>query len=98
MFPPLPGLGPPDNNVRKAFQIISASYNNSSQFFLQDDHNPLHSHIHLNQSQNHIFPLYLVLSTKVHHADWVESCAHILGRIVAELQTTVKSSEANVIR
>ena len=31
-FLPLTGLGPPDDNVRKAFQMILASYDNSSQF------------------------------------------------------------------
>ena len=67
-FPPLLRLGPPDDDVRKAFQIISASYNNSLQFLLQD-HDPLCLHLHLNQLQKHILPLHLVLSTKVHHAD-----------------------------
>ena len=93
MLPPLPWQGPLDDNVRKALQIMSASYNNSAQLLLQDDHDPLYSHIHLNQLQRHIFPLYHALSTKVHHADWVESCVYILGRIVTELQTTIKNSE-----
>jgi hypothetical protein len=80
--------GSPNHNIQQAYQIVSETYKNSLHALHQDGNDPLRIQFHIDRLRQRIFPLYTALSTEELPSDWLKAGAHVLGRLLVELEAT----------
>jgi hypothetical protein len=91
-FPALPGPGPPNNHVQRAYDLMSMTYNQALQLHRQDDNDPLCMNFHMNCIESCAFPLISALVESV-PANWLKACAHILGQLLVDLRAAIRNVE-----
>ncbi|KAG0707407.1 hypothetical protein DFH29DRAFT_27139 [Suillus ampliporus] len=96
-FPALPphhrAQGHWSQNIRKAHDIVSDTYNHATRVLRQEDHDPLRLQIIAEKIINDSLPVLEALDSEIQDASWTDKCAEALATTVVELR---QASEAAV--
>ena len=92
-FPNLPLRNYWSPNVIHAHDILKEAYQQALRLLQQEDWDPLRLRIHSDQLNHQMVPLLAALHHEIGDVNWIELCAHCLGKLVRDLEEAAHTME-----
>jgi len=91
-FPALPA-GPWEQNIYKAYNIISDTFSCATRLLRQEDGDTLRLRIHSEKILQRSIPLLDALATEVHNTNWTAECTHALAAVMVALEAAAFAAD-----
>ncbi|KAN0093291.1 Integrase catalytic domain containing protein [Tylopilus felleus] len=83
-------------NISCAYDILQNAYQHAAGLLRQEDCDPLHIHIHVDQITQQMLPLLEMLHCEMEEITWTTACATIFGQLLCSLEKFACSASRHI--